>query len=102
MSNHEEPASTPTALTADAVAGMCAPMNDDHADSILAYVHHYARLTEATAARMMQLDASGIDVHVVMPSGGRSVRIAFDHAVRDTDDARQTLIAMARTAASSS
>jgi putative heme iron utilization protein len=40
----------------------------------------------------------GMDLAVETPSGSQAVRIAFDHRLADSDDARATLIAMARLA----
>jgi putative heme iron utilization protein len=71
-----------TALPPEQIAAMIAHMNDDHADAVLGYVHHYAGLPAAQVATLVSLDANGM--------------LAFDHTLRDSADARDTLIAMAR------
>jgi putative heme iron utilization protein len=71
-------------------------MNDDHADSIVAYAHHYANATTVTQATMISLDATGMDLATNGPTP--TLRITFDHELQDANDARDTLIAMAREA----
>jgi putative heme iron utilization protein len=85
-----------TALPPEQIAAMIAHMNDDHADSVLGYVHRFAALPEATAATLVSLDANGMLVHAMVDGAPQPVAIAFDHTLRDAADARDTLIAMAR------
>jgi putative heme iron utilization protein len=84
------------ALPPEQIAAMIAHMNDDHADSVLGYVHHYAKLTAAQSATLVALDADGMLVHAVIDGAAQPVAIPFDHTLRDAADARDTLIAMAR------
>jgi len=84
------------ALAPDAVAAMIAHMNDDHADSVLGYVHHYAQLPAAESATLVSMDANGMLVHAIVDGAVQPVAIAFDHTLQDAADARDTLIAMAR------
>ncbi len=84
------------ALPPEQIAAMIAHMNDDHADAVLGYVHHYAALPDAQSATLVALDASGMLVHAVIDGTSQPVAIAFDHTLRDAADARDTLIAMAR------
>ncbi len=71
-------------------------MNDDHADSNLMYVKVYGHLREATAARLVTLDKTGMELEVTLPSGLQRLRLAFDHHLQDEKDAERTLIAMSR------
>jgi putative heme iron utilization protein len=84
-------------LPAAAVAAMIGHMNADHADSVLGYVHAYTDLANATEATLLKLDASGMDIEAHVGGVRHDVRVSFDHELRDADDARDTLIAMART-----
>jgi putative heme iron utilization protein len=84
------------ALPPDQIAAMIAHMNADHADSVLGYVHHYAKLSAAESATLVSLDANGMLVHAMVDGTPQSVAIAFDHTLVDAADARDTLIAMAR------
>ena len=74
-------------------------MNDDHADSVALYAKVFGKCERVASARLRAFDANGMDLDVETGEGERSARILFDHAVRDADDARVTLIAMAREAA---
>ncbi len=71
-------------------------MNADHADATLMYVKVYGHLWSATAARMVALDKEGMDLEVILPDGGRRLRIAFGHRLQDEADAQRTLGAMSR------
>lgn len=75
---------------------MCAHMNDDHADAVATYARIFANCTDAESARLIGLDAAGMDLEVETTGGFVTARVAFDHTLQDADDARQTLIAMAR------
>ena len=86
-------------LTSDAVAKICEHMNDDHADAVARYAEVFGRCTNVEAARLRGFDADGMDLDVVTGGETRATRIAFDHALADADDARETFIAMARASA---
>jgi putative heme iron utilization protein len=84
------------ALPPDKIAAMIAHMNDDHADAVLGYVHRYASLPQAQSATLVAIDPDGMLVHATIDGAQQPVAITFDHVLRDADDARDTLIAMAR------
>jgi putative heme iron utilization protein len=86
-------------LTPDVIAQICEHMNDDHSDSLVLYAKVFGKCDGALGARLRAFDADGIDLDVETGDGERRTRILFDHAVQDADDARVTLIAMAREAA---
>jgi putative heme iron utilization protein len=71
-------------------------MNNDHADANLMYVKVYGHLWDATAARLLTLDKTGMELEVTAPGGSHRLRLAFDHRLQDEKDAERTLIAMAR------
>jgi putative heme iron utilization protein len=74
-------------------------MNEDHADAVARYATVFARCAEVARARMVSLDSEGMDLEVFTSAGDSSTaRVPFDHAVVDADDARVTLIALAREA----
>lgn len=85
-----------TSFTSASERYMIDHMNDDHADSNLMYVKVYGNLWEATAARMVTLDTTGMELEVTSPSGLQRLRLAFDHHLQDEKDAERTLIAMSR------
>jgi len=83
-------------LDAQTISMICDHMNEDHADSVAGYVRVFGNMPEAQTARLVSFDASGMDIDVETAAGPTPVRIAFDHELRDGDDARDTLIAMAK------
>ncbi len=83
-------------LPEPAVAAMIAHMNDDHADAVLGYVHRFAAHPAAESAKLLAIDDTGMTIEAQTGDAHDVVRIAFDHTLSDADDARDTLIAMAR------
>ena len=71
---------------------ICAHMNNDHAEAVLAYAHHYAGLPTAQAARLLAVGPDAMCLEV----DGHSVEVPFDHTLSDSEDAHRTLIAMLR------
>jgi putative heme iron utilization protein len=87
-------------LTVEAIATICEHMNEDHGDAIVGYARALGGVEDAQSASIAKLDAAGMDLDVQTPSGARSVRVAFDHTLLDADDAKETLIRLARETAS--
>jgi putative heme iron utilization protein len=86
-------------LTPDVVRDICVHMNEDHADAVARYATVFAKCAEVERARMLSMDAEGMDLEVSTSAGTTTTaRVLFDHAVADADDARATLIALAREA----
>lgn len=77
---------------------ICKHMNDDHADAVLLYAKSFAGTPDATAARMLRIDAEGMDLDVQKSNDSTVARVSFDHELKDSEDAHQTLIAMVRKA----
>ena len=69
-------------------------MNDDHADSVLAYARGLAGIADATGARLSDVDRYGIEMVVTSPAGERRVRVAFEAEVRTREEARRALVEM--------
>ncbi|MET0261956.1 MAG: DUF2470 domain-containing protein [Rariglobus sp.] len=90
--------SSDTFFPAEKAAHILDHMNEDHADAILNYAHHFARRTTATAARLTGIDQTGIDLAVTEPAGESPVRIAFEKALTSPEDAHMVLVGMARAA----
>jgi putative heme iron utilization protein len=64
------------ALPPDQIAAMIKHMNDDHADSVLGYVHYYAKLPAAESATLVSMDANGMLVHAVVDGGDTLIAMA--------------------------
>lgn len=77
---------------------ICKHMNEDHADAIAIYAKAYGGITDTTAAQMLKIDPQGMDLNVQVNDATQTIRIEFDHELKDSEDAHQTLIAMVRTA----
>ena len=71
-------------------------MNNDHAHNIADYCKHY--LGTQDSAVMIGIDCDGIDLRVGDRERGEVRRIDFDRTVRDANEARAALVAMAKTA----
>jgi putative heme iron utilization protein len=71
---------------------ICTHMNNDHAEAVLAYAHHYAGLPSAQAARMLAVGPDAMRLEV----DGHFVEVPFDHTLSDSEDAHRTLVAMLR------
>lgn len=83
-------------LTPDVVAEICAHMNEDHADAVAHYARVFGKCERTVSARIRAFDACAMELEVVTSDGADRARIRFDHSLADADDARATLIAMAR------
>lgn len=89
-----------TTLGAADSAAICQHMNEDHGDAVAAYARAYAGVADATAAELLALDERGMELGIDTAAGRIVKHVAFDHALSGKDDARDTLIAMARHAMS--
>lgn len=77
---------------------ICKHMNDDHADAIALYARVFGNEPDATAAKMLKIDAAGMDLSAQVNGADRPVRIAFDHELQNAEDAHHTLIDMVKQA----
>ncbi len=86
------------AFSPDVSDRICQHMNDDHAEAVLLYAKAFGGATGAIAARMLKIDADGMDLQIQQGDSAAPVRITFDHTLQDSEDAHQTLIAMVKQA----
>lgn len=78
---------------------ICKHMNDDHSDAIVLYAQAFGNCPEATAAKMLSIDATGMNLDVETDEGTeRSLRIAFDRHLKDAQDAHHILVDMMKEA----
>ncbi len=89
-------------LTPDAIANIVAHMNEDHGDSIADYARHYGGIACVESAHIRDFDARTMRVVAKVDGAEHECAIDFEHALTDTDDARDVLIAMARASKMSS
>ncbi|MGB6297694.1 MAG: DUF2470 domain-containing protein [Rivularia sp. (in: cyanobacteria)] len=77
---------------------ICKHMNDDHADAVAFYANTYGNLENATAAKMLSIDAEGMNLQAQANGEEVPVRIKFDHTLKNAEDAHHTLIDMLKQA----
>ncbi|MGY2795409.1 putative heme iron utilization protein [Thermostichus sp. MS-CIW-36] len=85
-------------LTPQVSERICKHMNEDHADAIALYARVFGQVEGVTQARMQAIDPEGMDLRVQVDGAVQTLRIRFDHPLRDSEDAHQTLIAMVKQA----
>jgi putative heme iron utilization protein len=71
-------------------------MNEDHADAVLHYARHFGKRASATAATMIGIDRTGIDLVVTEAGGEQALRIPFDEPLATPEDAHHKLVRMAK------
>ncbi|HLP92354.1 MAG TPA: DUF2470 domain-containing protein [Nostocaceae cyanobacterium] len=77
---------------------ICKHMNDDHTDAIILYAQAFGGLTDVQTAKMLSIDAEGMNLDAQLNGENVPVRIQFDHILADSEDAHQTLISMVKQA----
>ena len=77
---------------------ICKHMNDDHASAVVLYAQNFGGLSNATVAEMVSIDAQGMELKAQVNGAAVPVRVEFDHALKDAEDAHLTLVAMAKQA----
>ncbi|MGB3761362.1 MAG: DUF2470 domain-containing protein [Rivularia sp. (in: cyanobacteria)] len=77
---------------------ICKHMNDDHAEAVAFYAKAYGDLEDATAAKMLSIDAEGMNLEAQANGEEVPVRIKFDHTLKNAEDAHHTLIDMLKQA----
>ncbi|MDZ8080209.1 MAG: DUF2470 domain-containing protein [Nostoc sp. DcaGUA01] len=85
-------------FSAEISSRICNHMNEDHADAVVLYAKTFGGITDAIAAKMLSIDAQGMDLTAQVNGEDVPVRIQFDRVLTDSEDAHQTLIAMVKQA----
>ncbi len=85
-------------ITPEVSKRICNHMNKDHKDSILLYANIYAGINNPIKAEMLDITSEAMLLKV----DGRNVEIIFDHVLKDSKDAHQTLVDMIKINNSSS
>ncbi|NES66343.1 MAG: DUF2470 domain-containing protein, partial [Okeania sp. SIO2D1] len=79
---------------------ICSHMNEDHADAVLLYAQKFGSYSNSTAAKMLSIDAQGMNLTAEVSGESLPIRIEFDHTLKDAEDAHHTLIDMLKLARS--
>ncbi|MBE9163069.1 MULTISPECIES: DUF2470 domain-containing protein [Microcoleaceae] len=77
---------------------ICTHMNDDHASAVVLYAQAYGGKPEATSAQMLAIDADGMDLTAEVNGETVPVRVKFNRALTDAEDAHHTLIDLVKQA----
>ncbi|MFS8778438.1 DUF2470 domain-containing protein [Synechococcus sp. W70.1] len=85
-------------LTPQVSERICKHMNEDHADALALYARVFGQVEGVTQARMQAIDSEGMDLQVEVDGAVQTLRIPFDHPLKDSEDAHHTLIAMLKQA----
>ncbi len=85
-------------FTSEISARICSHMNEDHQDAVLLYAQKFGGSANATAAKMLYIDALGMNLTAEVSRETLPIRIEFDHTLKDAEDAHHTLIDMVKQA----
>ncbi|MGK7932884.1 MAG: DUF2470 domain-containing protein [Microcystaceae cyanobacterium] len=77
---------------------ICQHMNEDHADAVLLYAQVFGNAENVTQAQMLSIDSLGMDLNVKSGTNDPTLRVTFDHPLKDAEDAHHTLITMVKQA----
>ena len=80
------------------VARMVSHMNEDHADSVLAYAQHFGQCRDAAAATLIDVTADVMTLKVVVIDGEKEIIIPFEHPLKSGHDVHMTMIKMSKAA----
>ena len=77
---------------------ICNHMNEDHTDAVALYAQIFGNSPDTEVAEMVSIDAQGMNLVTKVKGESVPLRIEFDHILKDSEDAHQTLIAMVKQA----
>jgi putative heme iron utilization protein len=77
---------------------ICKHMNEDHSDAVLLYAKIFGNTTDAESATLESVDTNGMNLSANVGGSSIPLRIGFDHALEDSEDAHHTLIEMVKQA----
>ena len=73
-------------------------LNDDHADALLEMAQALGGCPEATAARCLDADRTGLDLLVQTPAGEREVRVSYEEPIEEPAGLRKATVRLAQKA----
>ena len=85
---------TETDFPADVVDAVCRHMNDDHGDDALLICRTLGRVPQATAARTIGFDRSGLQLLTSGPDGEKRVQVPWPIPVAERPDVRRAVVAL--------
>ncbi|MGC1164784.1 MAG: DUF2470 domain-containing protein [Solirubrobacterales bacterium] len=73
-------------------------LNDDHDDALLEMAQALGGCREATAARCLDADRTGLDLLATTPAGDRAVRVDYDEPIDTSQSLRKATVKLAQKA----
>jgi putative heme iron utilization protein len=73
-------------------------LNDDHADALLEMAQALGGQPDATAARCLDADRTGLDLLVQTPTGETAVRVDYDEPIEGPEGLRKATVKLAQKA----
>ena len=93
MSDSSQPPFSPKDVTR-----MVSHMNEDHADSVLAYAQHFGQCRDATAATLIDVTPDAMLLKVALLNDEKTIKIPFERPLESGHDAHMTMIKMSKLA----
>ncbi len=75
-----------------------AHLNDDHADALLDMARALGGCPQASAARCVDADRTGLDLIAETPTGEAAVRVAYDEPIEGPEGLRKATVKLAHRA----
>jgi putative heme iron utilization protein len=75
-----------------------AHLNDDHADALLEMARALGGAPQATAARCLDADRTGLDLVAETAAGETPVRVAYDEPIGGPEELRKATVKLAHRA----
>jgi heme iron utilization protein len=72
-----------------------AHLNEDHADALLEMAQAFGGQPEATAARCLDADRTGLDLLVTTAAGEVPVRVPYEEPIEEPADLRKATVKLA-------
>lgn len=73
-------------------------LNDDHADALLEMAQALGGCPEATAARCLDADRTGLDLVASTPEGEKPVRVDYEEPIEEPAGLRKATVKLAQKA----
>ena len=77
---------------------ICKHMNEDHAEAIALYAKTFGNTPNTETAQLLSIDEEGMNLMTQVNGTSVPLRIKFDRALKDAEDAHHTLIEMVKQA----
>jgi heme iron utilization protein len=82
----------------EGAARAIAHLNEDHGDALLDMARAIGGCTEATAARCVDADRTGLDLIAERPNGETEVRVPYDEPIEGPEGLRKATVKLAQRA----